>query len=402
MAYVPGYRADVFISYAHFDDKDGWVTQLKSKLAGRLMYDLAGEAEVWFDADRVRTGDRVKQEIRDKLSDTLLLLAVVSPSYLKSQFCREEELDWFLDNQGREVIQVLKIPLERDTDLPLPDVRYEYLYEEATGTAYSGDQLDLKLKKLIFDLRNKLEDAKQGCRKIYLAHPRNERLRAKCQSLKRELHRNRYAVLPSELVTLRTLESKILKWIEDAEISIHLRTDPPDPLSDLQLRISEQAGRPRIIVDGPLWEQDFPDILAQVSEKLSNADKRGELYFVYDYHSDEDQAAIVYSQIEGRTGRKVVLPQAGETYHKAKLQKSDGVVLFRSGAPEQWFRAQRLALEQAVALRRDRSMPTASYRVSSGSPERVIQDQAAPLFWKVEKTGMPDVNDLQPFLEALP
>jgi hypothetical protein len=32
MAYIPGCGADVFISYAHLDNVDGWITRLKSKL----------------------------------------------------------------------------------------------------------------------------------------------------------------------------------------------------------------------------------------------------------------------------------------------------------------------------------------------------------------------------------
>ena len=36
MAYVPGYAADIFISYSHSNDRDGWVTELKSKLASGL------------------------------------------------------------------------------------------------------------------------------------------------------------------------------------------------------------------------------------------------------------------------------------------------------------------------------------------------------------------------------
>jgi hypothetical protein len=32
MAYIPGCGADVFISYVHLDNVDGWITRLKSKL----------------------------------------------------------------------------------------------------------------------------------------------------------------------------------------------------------------------------------------------------------------------------------------------------------------------------------------------------------------------------------
>ena len=86
MAYVPGYAADLFVSYAHRNNHDGWVTELKSRLAGSLA-DLSADVDLWFDADRLRTGDTFKQEIRDKLSDTMMMVSVVSPAYLQSEFC---------------------------------------------------------------------------------------------------------------------------------------------------------------------------------------------------------------------------------------------------------------------------------------------------------------------------
>jgi hypothetical protein len=61
---------------------------------------------VWFDTDRLRTGDRFRKEIQDTLSNTRILVAVLSPAYLKSQFCMEEELDWFQNSAtGRSLPQ---------------------------------------------------------------------------------------------------------------------------------------------------------------------------------------------------------------------------------------------------------------------------------------------------------
>ena len=59
MAYIPGCSADVFISYAHRDNLDGWVSKLKDKLVEKLTPFLAGRAEVWFDD---RTGETKTRE----------------------------------------------------------------------------------------------------------------------------------------------------------------------------------------------------------------------------------------------------------------------------------------------------------------------------------------------------
>src|SRR5436305_2486160 len=176
MAYAPGYTGDVFISYAHRDDADGWVTEVKSKIASRLTADLAGEPEIWFDADRLRTGDIFKQEIHQKLSNTLILLSIVSPSYLQSEFCIERELNHFLNELGREVFQLQKVRLVEDTELPLPDSFYEVLFDEKTDTPLRGEQLDTKLNTIISTLRRKMEAARKNCKKIYLAPPKNDTL----------------------------------------------------------------------------------------------------------------------------------------------------------------------------------------------------------------------------------
>ncbi len=128
MAYVPGYAADIFVSYSHSNDRDGWVTELKSKLASGLA-DLSEDVDVWFDTDRLQAGDRFRKEIQDKLSNTRILVAVLSPAYLKSQFCMEEELDWFQNSFGREIIQYLRVPLEEDQDPPLPDAHFLRLHD---------------------------------------------------------------------------------------------------------------------------------------------------------------------------------------------------------------------------------------------------------------------------------
>src|SRR5215467_5193414 len=128
MAYIPGCSADVFISYAHRDNLDGWVSKLKDKLVEKLTPFLAGRAEVWFD-DRIRPGVYLKDEIQQKLKDTPIFVAVVSPSYLDSEFSILHELDWFQNHGGGEIIQLLKVPLEKGQGVPLPTSAYEVLHD---------------------------------------------------------------------------------------------------------------------------------------------------------------------------------------------------------------------------------------------------------------------------------
>src|SRR3974390_3035531 len=151
MAYVPGYAPAIFVSYSHSNDRDGWVTEMKSKLAGGLAA-LPEDVDFWFDADGLQTGDRFKQEIQEKLSNTRVLIAVLSPAYLKSQFCMEEELDWFQNSFGRESIQHLKVPLEEDQIVPLPEAHFLRLHDQ-TSSPLRGAALQEALNPEIWSIR---------------------------------------------------------------------------------------------------------------------------------------------------------------------------------------------------------------------------------------------------------
>jgi hypothetical protein len=401
MAYVPGYTGDLFISYSHRDDSDGWVTDVKSKIATRLISDLAGEPEIWFDADRLTNGDIFKQDIHDKLRNTLILVAIISPNFLKSEFCNLEELNPFLDEFGREVIQLQKVRLSDGDTPPLPDAIHEVLFDQSNDTPFAGAELDRRLNKVISTIRRKMEQARQSCRKVYVAQAEAGLLRSASKELGRALHKSSFAVLPTEIVSTRTMESKIQKWIEEAGISIQLRTNPIDRVAEIQLRVAEQTGTPMLVYDRPPRPGDIPGIVEEINARVSQTQRRGQVYFIYDYHTDHEHAHALSSEIESHTGRKVVLPQPGETYHQAKLKESDGFVLFRGAAPEPWFYAHREKLKQAAALRSGRVVPEAYYLARVGSPQDLTCRQLGPAQWEINRVGMPQIADLRPFLTAL-
>jgi hypothetical protein len=62
MAYVPGFEHDLFISYAHGDDRD-WINRLIDRLRPALKRLLGSEAQIWIDDDNLRAsqGDPPRQ-----------------------------------------------------------------------------------------------------------------------------------------------------------------------------------------------------------------------------------------------------------------------------------------------------------------------------------------------------
>jgi hypothetical protein len=91
---VPGFKYDLFVSYAHLDDVpfqrggDGWVTEfilaLQVKLKAR-----SREFNLWFDP-QLRTGDDFNMAIAQAISNSAAFLCILSPAYEDSAYCKRE------------------------------------------------------------------------------------------------------------------------------------------------------------------------------------------------------------------------------------------------------------------------------------------------------------------------
>jgi hypothetical protein len=116
-----------------------------------------------------------------------------------------------------------------------------------------------------------------------------------------------------------------------------------DPLAQRQLEIAKEIGKPALVLPSPPAAGQVPGVIAEVQKQLE-AVRRPAVYFIYDYYSDGPRVSNLTELISAKTGCEVFLPEAGEKYHKFRLQVSDGVLLFRGEAPEDWVESQELAL----------------------------------------------------------
>lgn len=120
-AYVPGFQHDIFVSYAHVDNKPlphkdhRWVTTLVGTLKRALAQKLGRDDvfSVWTD-DSLKVGDLLTPEIVDNLSKSAMLLIILSPGYLASSWCIKEK-DTFLEilNSRKQGLSNI-IVVERD------------------------------------------------------------------------------------------------------------------------------------------------------------------------------------------------------------------------------------------------------------------------------------------------
>ncbi len=95
MPLTPGFEHDIFVSYGHLDDESvsgmasGWVTTLVSDLKIRLEQ-LIGRRDVcdlWWDQRSLPRHGNITPNILGSLEKTAVLLVILSPSYLQSQWC---------------------------------------------------------------------------------------------------------------------------------------------------------------------------------------------------------------------------------------------------------------------------------------------------------------------------
>lgn len=176
MAFVPGYDYDLFISYAHVDELEGWVSafhkQLEVKLSSRI--GRIGVVKIW--RDRELDGSQLFDDvIFDRIRRSALFLSLCSPGYLESDYCRQE-LDGFHRGAG-ELAFAERSRIVHALLYNIPHQEWPEQFGRVTGFAFHnaereedfGDPLDptdpvfrrrlLKLRNAIYELLSAMAEA---------------------------------------------------------------------------------------------------------------------------------------------------------------------------------------------------------------------------------------------------
>ncbi len=139
MALVPGYRHDLFISYA--SSEVAWVDTFTKALIAELQMRLGQQVKVWRDSLSLRMGQKWASEIEQGIRDAFGFIAIISPSYLHSAWCMRERtivlengLDALKVDSFYRFLKVIKTPgpgnLHEELLSNLADVR---LFNPADG-----------------------------------------------------------------------------------------------------------------------------------------------------------------------------------------------------------------------------------------------------------------------------
>ena len=261
------FDGDVFVSYAHIDDQalvegqKGWIASLHRALEIRLAQLLGKEPRIWRDP-KLSGNDVFSDKLVDRVEKVALLVSVLSPRYVNSDWCTRE-LRTFLEASEKsgglrvgEKIRVFKVV---KTQIPLaqhpPELQevlgYDFfVVDPETGRARELSQTSgpedsrrywARLDDLAHDITEALallesagsaadgsspgkSPADGGDRPtIYLAETSFD-LKGERDSIKRELTGHGYRVLPDRPLPLVAPEAEAMvkEQLERCVLSVHL------------------------------------------------------------------------------------------------------------------------------------------------------------------------------------
>src|SRR6185503_352187 len=254
------FEKDLFISYSHIDnlpltpEQQGWVTRFHASLEALLSMRMGGKARIWRD-DKLQRNDVFADVIVDQFPHTAVLVSVLSPRYLNSEWCNKEVAEFckcaeenggvVVNNKSR-IFKVLKTPVE--TQDTLPEVMrsilgYQFFTMEdgapleldsAYGEKFAQDY-NRKVGKLAWDVSQLLKTLqtdksdnghdKEGRPKptVYLAACSYDRDKAR-EILEGELKRHGYTVLPDQQLPRDEDEyvAAVERLLKRCKLSIHI------------------------------------------------------------------------------------------------------------------------------------------------------------------------------------
>ena len=254
------FDCDAFISYTHIDNvslvdgSKGWITNLHRALEIRVGQLMGETPEIWRDP-KLAGNDVFENTLVEQLKRVAVLITVVSPRYVKSEWTRRELVEFWkaAEAQGgvkfhdkARIFKVLKTPIPRQMDPPelQPLLGYEFFHVDAeTGRARELDEIFgtqaqkefwMKLDDLAHDIAALLDILQgeslegvpgfQPSRKeaVFLAETTAD-LKEQREAIRRDLQQHGYTVLPAQGLPLVAAEMKtsLAEDLARCRMSIH-------------------------------------------------------------------------------------------------------------------------------------------------------------------------------------
>ncbi len=254
---------DVFISYAHLDNEPllegetGWISDFHAVLEKRLSMLLGEPARIWRDPE-LRGNQYFDQTIARGFENAALFLSVLTPRYVRSDYCRKELEEFCQHAQSTarrlgdrsRILKVVKTPVDLPEQPPPMDklLGYEFfrldpekkrLHELHIRSAEDRERFLASLEDLAAEIREALrllKDSRQDAvtagappsqgvagPAVYLAMASSDR-KEEYEVMRRELTARGYTVLPDRPLPLEAeeLDRGVRQDLERCTLAIHI------------------------------------------------------------------------------------------------------------------------------------------------------------------------------------
>jgi len=289
---------DIFISYAHIDDlspfgeEKGWIDLLHERLTVLVAQALGYEPKIWRDGHKLQGNDQLDGAISEGVTRSLLLVPVISPRYVQSDWCNRE-MEAFHAGEATSngdaagfrtrIFKVVKTPLPEHLKKLEPEhirnlIGYQFFGEDQSSglmTEFSPDPTDKHywrmLNRLVADITKTLIELKHSkaeretipdtqpvpppSKLVYLAETTSD-LADDRELVRDELQQRGYSVLPEHKLPLEGIkqtQAAVRSDLARCALCVHLvgarygSTPEDDPRS--VVRLQEELATERAAAD---------------------------------------------------------------------------------------------------------------------------------------------------------
>ncbi len=261
------FEKHAFISYAHIDNKpirdddEGWISNFHASLESMVSMKLGQNVSIWRD-NKLTGMDMFSDEIVQQFPKTALLISVITPRYISSEWCTREIKEFYncatlnmgvrIENKSR-ILKVIKTPVER-TKIPQEmegSLGYEFYRLDENGRPKEfnkvfGEEAEQAYLNLIDDLAYDIQEilnllhksdgekslppgskvalpATKKVTSVYVAGTSYD-LSPERDQIVRELKDHGYTVFPDKNLSIVENEFKqeVVQYLEKCQLSVHL------------------------------------------------------------------------------------------------------------------------------------------------------------------------------------
>jgi TIR domain len=443
MAYVPGFQHDVFISYAHGDDRD-WINRFLDSLKAATKQRLGREADFWIDTDDLRKSRDFTKEIPDSVRASAVFLLLASPSYIRSEYCVLKEAKAFGETIATRRARfsevefanekfVLRCPI-----LPVEDNEHWRLFPGASDIPFCNQaaafsvgtpDFDSALLRLAGELKTLLERMRNHSTPVFLYPVRpGADLSESYRSLADELSAQSYRLLPDVLVDLEN-------ELDQAELAVFLLGESYDETARSLADAVARRGKPWVVWSSPAAElSSEPDQMgfSRYLEQLASAQKtwlnaavtipklkeevlallrpnalsvpvvpgRPTVYLIYNWRDMSEKGNASDISFRYRSEFQFAHPN-DPSRHKLLLTSSDGVLLIWGNEDEAWCSQEFEEMVRTATRARAKGLCLLDPKEAKAGVLTQIRAQNTADIYIAEQFGGFDVTRMESFFNVI-